>query len=32
MRIVREEIFGPVMQLLVFDKVEEVIQRANNTF
>lgn len=31
MRIVREEIFGPVMSILVFDDEEEVIARANDT-
>ncbi len=31
MRIVQEEIFGPVMSILVFDSEEEVIQRANDT-
>jgi len=31
MRIVREEIFGPVLALLVFDDEAEVIRRANNT-
>ena len=31
MRIVREEIFGPVMSILVFDDEQEVITRANNT-
>ncbi len=31
MRIVREEIFGPVMTLLPFDDEEEVIGRANDT-
>ncbi|WMY10095.1 betaine-aldehyde dehydrogenase [Paraburkholderia phenoliruptrix] len=31
MRIVREEIFGPVMSILVFDDEEEVIARANRT-
>ncbi|WP_425466794.1 betaine-aldehyde dehydrogenase [Parashewanella tropica] len=31
MRIVKEEIFGPVMALLVFDDEEEVIGRANDT-
>ncbi|MDT8895982.1 betaine-aldehyde dehydrogenase [Halomonas sp. I1] len=32
MRIVREEIFGPVMSILTFDDEEEVIRRANDTF
>lgn len=31
MRIVREEIFGPVMAVLAFDDEEEVIRRANDT-
>lgn len=31
MRIVREEIFGPVMAVLVFDNEDEVIARANAT-
>jgi betaine-aldehyde dehydrogenase len=31
MTIVREEIFGPVLSLLVFDDEEEVIGRANRT-
>lgn len=31
MRIVREEIFGPVMSVLSFDSEEEVIERANAT-
>ncbi len=31
MRIVREEIFGPVMGILVFDVEDEAISRANNT-
>ncbi len=31
MRIVREEIFGPVMSVLVFDDEDEVIARANAT-
>lgn len=31
MRIVREEIFGPLMCILAFDDEEEVIARANNT-
>ena len=31
MTIVREEIFGPVMSILVFDDEEEVIARANAT-
>ncbi len=31
MTIVKEEIFGPVMSVLVFNSEEEVIKRANNT-
>nr|WP_298372358.1 betaine-aldehyde dehydrogenase [uncultured Halomonas sp.] len=31
MRLVQEEIFGPVMSILVFDDEEEVIRRANDT-
>lgn len=31
MTIVKEEIFGPVMSVLVFDDEDDVIQRANNT-
>jgi len=31
MRIVREEIFGPVMSILAFDDEAEVIRRANDT-
>ena len=31
MRIASEEIFGPVMQVLKFSSVNEVIQRANST-
>jgi betaine-aldehyde dehydrogenase len=31
MRIVQEEIFGPVLAILPFDTEEEVIHRANNT-
>ena len=31
MRIVREEIFGPVMSILVYDTEEEVIRRANDS-
>ncbi|MFM0594961.1 betaine-aldehyde dehydrogenase [Paraburkholderia dilworthii] len=31
MRIVREEIFGPVMSLLVFDDEDEAVDRANHT-
>lgn len=31
MTIAKEEIFGPVVSVLVFDTIEEVIKRANNT-
>jgi len=31
MRIVREEIFGPVMSLLAFDDEDEAVRRANDT-
>ena len=31
MRIVKEEIFGPVMAILDYDTVDEAVQRANNT-
>ncbi|EDV26545.1 uncharacterized protein TRIADDRAFT_37388 [Trichoplax adhaerens] len=31
MRIAREEIFGPVMQILKFSTIDEVIERANDT-
>jgi len=31
MKIVKEEIFGPVMSILIFDNEDEVITRANNT-
>lgn len=31
MRIAREEIFGPVQQLIKFKTIEEVIERANNS-
>lgn len=31
MRIVQEEIFGPVMSILYYDTVEEAVRRANNT-
>ncbi|NYH17000.1 acyl-CoA reductase-like NAD-dependent aldehyde dehydrogenase [Paraburkholderia bryophila] len=31
MRIVREEIFGPLMSLLVFDDEDEAVDRANHT-
>jgi aldehyde dehydrogenase (NAD+) len=32
MRIAKEEIFGPVMNILKFDNVDEVIKRGNKTF
>uniref|UniRef100_A0A2L2Y228 Retinal dehydrogenase 1 n=1 Tax=Parasteatoda tepidariorum TaxID=114398 RepID=A0A2L2Y228_PARTP len=32
MRIAKEEIFGPVQQILKFKTLEEVIERANDTF
>lgn len=31
MRIAREEIFGPVQQLIRFKTIDEVIERANNS-
>ena len=31
MRIVQEEIFGPVMSILTYDAVDEVVRRANDT-
>ncbi|XP_077997200.1 aldehyde dehydrogenase, mitochondrial-like [Glandiceps talaboti] len=31
MRIAKEEIFGPVMQIMKFKDINEVIERANNT-
>jgi betaine-aldehyde dehydrogenase len=31
MRIVKEEIFGPVMTILTYDNVNECVKRANNT-
>ena len=31
MKICREEIFGPVMQILKFKTIDEVVERANNT-
>lgn len=31
MRIAREEIFGPVMQIMKFNTVDELLDRANNT-
>ncbi|KAG8183001.1 hypothetical protein JTE90_017089 [Oedothorax gibbosus] len=32
MRIAKEEIFGPVMQVLKFETLEEVLERANETY
>jgi len=32
MKIAREEIFGPVLSVIRFKEVEEVVPRANNTF
>jgi aldehyde dehydrogenase (NAD+) len=32
MEIATDEIFGPVMSVLTFEDVDEVIQRGNNTF
>ena len=32
MDIAKDEIFGPVMSVLTFDDVDEVIERGNNTF
>jgi aldehyde dehydrogenase (NAD+) len=32
MKIAREEIFGPVMNILTFKNADEVIRRGNNTF
>jgi len=32
MKIAKEEIFGPVMSILKFSKVEEVLERGNRTF
>ena len=32
MKIAREEIFGPVMNILKFKNIEEVVQRGNRTF
>ncbi|MEZ6045117.1 MAG: aldehyde dehydrogenase family protein [Planctomycetaceae bacterium] len=32
MEIARNEIFGPVLSVLPFDSVDEVVSRANNTF
>ena len=31
MKIVQEEIFGPVMSILYYDTLDEAVQRANNT-
>ncbi|EEA24702.1 hypothetical protein TMatcc_007800 [Talaromyces marneffei ATCC 18224] len=31
MKIVREEIFGPVLSILTYDTIEEAVQRANTT-
>ena len=31
MRIAKEEIFGPVQSIFKFDKMEEMIERANDT-
>jgi aldehyde dehydrogenase (NAD+) len=31
MKIAREEIFGPVMSIMPFDSIDEVVSRANNT-
>ena len=31
MTVVKEEVFGPVLSILVFDTEEEVIRRANDT-
>lgn len=31
MRIVREEIFGPVMSILTYDTIDEAVKRANTT-
>ena len=31
MTIAREEIFGPVMSIMKFSDIDEVVQRANNT-
>lgn len=31
MRVAREEIFGPVQQLIRFKSLDEVIERANKT-
>jgi aldehyde dehydrogenase (NAD+)/phenylacetaldehyde dehydrogenase len=31
MRVAREEIFGPVLTVMAFDDVDEVVRRANDT-
>lgn len=31
MTIAREEVFGPVMSVFVFDEIDEVIKRANDS-
>ena len=31
MRIAREEIFGPVLSIMPYDSVDEVVEEANNT-
>jgi acyl-CoA reductase-like NAD-dependent aldehyde dehydrogenase len=31
MKIAKEEIFGPVMSIMKFKTIDEVIKRANNT-
>ena len=31
MRIAREEIFGPVLAIMPYDSVEQVVEEANNT-
>ncbi|KAK1912803.1 hypothetical protein P3342_004739 [Pyrenophora teres f. teres] len=31
MKIVREEIFGPVISILSYKTIDEVVRRANNT-
>ncbi|KIW08020.1 uncharacterized protein PV09_00965 [Verruconis gallopava] len=31
MKIVKEEIFGPVMSILTYETIDEVVKRANNT-
>ena len=32
MKIIEEEIFGPVLCILAYDKIDEAIARANNTY